>query len=119
LVFPAAEQGKTSRAIPKGLALLLLPLAFGFSFPCCGAGENQGLLQSSRKTSRAIPRLCYCCLWPLVFPAAEQGKTSRAIPKGLALLLLPLQQPLVFPAQGKTSRAIPKGLALLPKGLWF
>jgi hypothetical protein len=58
----------------------------------------------------------------LVFPAAEQGKTSRAIPKGLALLLLPLQQPLVFPfsccfgktkGKRKTSRAIPKGLALL------
>jgi hypothetical protein len=33
--------------------------------------------------------------YPLVFvfPAAEQGKTSRAIPKGLALLVFPLVKP--------------------------
>jgi hypothetical protein len=84
------------------LALLLLPLAFGFT-------------KAAGKLAEPYPKgwLCYCCLWPLVFPAAEQGKTStaafaaalgfpgktsRAIPKGLALLLLPFQQPLVFPA---------------------
>jgi hypothetical protein len=39
------------------------PLAFGFSFPCCGAGENQGLLlrsSSSRKTSGANQRVGSC-----------------------------------------------------------
>jgi hypothetical protein len=89
---------KTSGANQRVGSATLWPLVLVFP----GAGENQGLLQSSRKTSGANQRVGSATLWPLVFPA--QGKTSRAIPKGLALLP---KGPLVFTKQQQENKSQP------------